>query len=681
VDLKVFIKFYDFTLPYNGSSGSLTCASAKIPKNPSQDNILKDSLWNLTDSDCKLERNYSNFVGNGNTGIITCICNKPGTFAIIDHKTVDSNEDSDATAEEDNEYIIILSCGCSLTLCLLTLMILLWHFMENKCGITLMHAQVTFMLALLMIVIILKIAKFLHKSYHGEISLCLHYFLSSSLLCQINIPAALFSEVAWQCCYKEFKAFLIVLSFLIPALYTGIVAHLQPPECSLYPMKIDWFVHWADKKQFDAFLSMNLILITVYLSLSYFLVRTLKEKTIKKHESITLMQRSGLITTVIIILECSLLYYANATTTLSTQFILAIPCAAMGGIVFWCHVVGGKPGEEEYTSKFPMMSIESIVGGQGSCSTSTNSGRSSFKDWRDLRLSTTETTVLNPDHPEQSPALQNNNYPTPTTDGHSVESGSTSSVRSRNKRTHFTSTLKPKSNNKSQNKQSSMKSVLDKSSQLSEQFGLNSHATSTPVQNSQREAVEYKPETVLLNGGPDMDDQRHLADHSEMDRMPMTPVKVPCRLRSDSLFDECDKKAEPLQSLLNPLVGSQDPIIDAFLSITKVDIHQISSHPLTASSQQSSAPTTATSCTDLSTHLFAEVKAPLPVIHPDNQTGSKVTKNSLIKPDEYVLMINNNANPISSINATSVSFVQSNAGPTEPGVPGGPTTATPIFVP
>ena len=37
------------------------------------------------------------------------------------------------------------------------------HFMENKCGITLMHAQVTFMLALLMIIIILKIAKFLHK--------------------------------------------------------------------------------------------------------------------------------------------------------------------------------------------------------------------------------------------------------------------------------------------------------------------------------------------------------------------------------------------------------------------------------------------------------------------------------------------------------------------------------------
>ena len=110
VDLKVFIKFYDFTLPSNGSSGSLTCASAKIPKNPSQDNILKDSLWNLTDSDCKLERNYSNFVGNGNTGIITCICNKPGTFAIIDHKTVDSNEVNMFVIFSKNFLLFSMSC-------------------------------------------------------------------------------------------------------------------------------------------------------------------------------------------------------------------------------------------------------------------------------------------------------------------------------------------------------------------------------------------------------------------------------------------------------------------------------------------------------------------------------------------------------------------------------------------
>ena len=111
VDLKVSIKFYDFALPSNGSSGSLTCASAKIPENPSQDNILKDSLWNLTDSDCKLERNYSNsFAGNGNTGIITCICNKPGTFAIIDHKTVDSNEVNMFVIFFKNLLLFSISC-------------------------------------------------------------------------------------------------------------------------------------------------------------------------------------------------------------------------------------------------------------------------------------------------------------------------------------------------------------------------------------------------------------------------------------------------------------------------------------------------------------------------------------------------------------------------------------------
>ena len=65
--------------------------------------------------------------------------------------------------ENVNEYIVILCCGCSLTLCLLTLISLLWHFfMDKKCGITLMHAQVAFNLALLMVAIILKIAKFLH---------------------------------------------------------------------------------------------------------------------------------------------------------------------------------------------------------------------------------------------------------------------------------------------------------------------------------------------------------------------------------------------------------------------------------------------------------------------------------------------------------------------------------------
>ena len=48
-------------------------------------------------------------------------------------------------------------------------------------------------------------------------------------------------------------------------------------------------------------------------------------------------------------------------------------------------------------------------------------------------MSTTETTVLNPDSEVQSP-VQNNNFSIPATDA-SVESGSTTSVRSRpNKR-------------------------------------------------------------------------------------------------------------------------------------------------------------------------------------------------------------------------------------------------------
>ena len=44
-------------------------------------------------------------------------------------------------------------------------------------------------------------------------------------------------------------------------------------------------------------------------------------------------------------------------------------------------------------------------------------------------MSTTETTVLNPDSEVQSP-VQNNNFSIPATDA-SVESGSTTSVRSR----------------------------------------------------------------------------------------------------------------------------------------------------------------------------------------------------------------------------------------------------------
>ena len=87
MELRVSIKFYDFAIPLNSTSSSyLDCASAKIPSNPNRENIL-DSLWTLNDPDCKLEKNNT-----FSDGTLTCICNKPGTFAIIDHKTIDDNE-------------------------------------------------------------------------------------------------------------------------------------------------------------------------------------------------------------------------------------------------------------------------------------------------------------------------------------------------------------------------------------------------------------------------------------------------------------------------------------------------------------------------------------------------------------------------------------------------------------
>ena len=77
-------------------------------------------------------------------------------------------------------------------------------------------------------------------------------------------------------------------------------------------------------------------------------------------------------------------------------------------------------------------------------------------------------------------------------------------------RTHFTSSypLKPKSNKQ---KTISMKSVLDK------------HHQSTPIPRDEPE--------VVLNGipGPEIDPER----------IPMTPTKVPCRLRS-GMYSVCD---------------------------------------------------------------------------------------------------------------------------------------------
>ena len=115
----------------------------------------------------------------------------------------------------------------------------------------------------------------------------------------------------------------------------------------------------------------------------------------------------------------------------------------------------------------------------------------------------------------------------------------------------------------------------------------------------------------------------------------MTPTLVPCRLRLDSVtrestdIDEVDSgkrssnDPEPLHSLLNPLVGSQDPI-DAFL-ITKVDIHQVSSCSSSSTSEEATLEAVA--------ERTSILQPPSPC-----ESGGLV-----VKDNEYVLMINNNS--------------------------------------
>ena len=144
----------------------------------------------------------------------------------------------------------------------------------------------------------------------------------------------------------------------------------------------------------------------------------------------------------------------------------------------------------------------------------------------------------------------------------------------------------------------------------------------------------------------------------------LSPTQVPCRLRLDDEGSDLKEEIhevdgvngnesksriandnhftsdpEPLHSLLNPLVGSQDPI-DAFL-ITKVDIHQVSK-----------------SCSNSSNHSsnFSISECVKMNPEPRNNVGNDVEESNeksieskescsiVIKDSEYVLMINNNGN-------------------------------------
>ena len=74
--------------------------------------------------------------------------------------TLSSLQDNKNLHGQSNDYMVILSCGCSLTLCLLTVLITTFHYLEARCRLILMHTQISLTMGLIMIVIILKIAIF-----------------------------------------------------------------------------------------------------------------------------------------------------------------------------------------------------------------------------------------------------------------------------------------------------------------------------------------------------------------------------------------------------------------------------------------------------------------------------------------------------------------------------------------
>ena len=76
LNLSVTIRFYDFENPFDKSQHEeMKCASVEIPENPNRENI-RESIWNPEDEDCQK-------VYDGES--IICICNKPGTFALVQY--------------------------------------------------------------------------------------------------------------------------------------------------------------------------------------------------------------------------------------------------------------------------------------------------------------------------------------------------------------------------------------------------------------------------------------------------------------------------------------------------------------------------------------------------------------------------------------------------------------------
>lgn len=242
--------------------------------------------------------------------------------------------------------------------------------------------------------------------------------------------------------------------------------------------------------------------------------------------------------------------------------------------MFWSHVVGGsgRPGGngEHYASdpKFPMASIDSRITGQSSCSTSTqNSARSSFKvDWDQHRLSTTETTVLNPPAPE-----------TPLNAGDTFSTSLDSSLASFGSRTRMTR-RRPLMTSTLISHKKSVKTIIDRSRKMKEwasYAGQTSHQQSNHPSYAETPTAEIKnPNTVVC---------RLRQTHEDFDQVdhPNANSVTELTLLNESNCEENQKlmtstprnnNPEPLHRVLNPLVGSQDPI-DPFL--IKVDIHAV----------------------------------------------------------------------------------------------------------
>ena len=239
---------------------------------------------------------------------------------------------------------------------------------------------------------------------------------------------------------------------------------------------------------------------------------------------------------------------------------------------------------DDYIDKFPMAHIDRMVDVEGSCSTSTH------------RLSTTETTVLNNTDSDvaqgmlqQSPSVFHNN-------DISAESGfSFRSPKATGLQASTSALLKAR-----------FEKGLDSSSlQLSPMQNCKIVA-STPISNLD-EVDGIRPEIRSIHEDPE----------------------VP----------------EPLHSLINPLVGSQDPI-DAFL-ITKVDVHKVSNVMLT----HSNLADVATTHEDTVTQPLYNNELPEETIKlkEDSQATSGTMTNFSAKDNEYVLMINNNSSNSNNI--------------------------------